>query len=118
MPDIHTVLYILYVRAGTDWLVPKSPVAFHTLGLGLLPVCITPSTPTFSAFTLITRPKAVGFILSAVSASFVPISFVGHAWMASIFTFRISAIDMGLHSSPLSTLGVDLYRFFSSSWAW
>jgi hypothetical protein len=46
MPDIHTVLYILYVRAGTDWLVPKSPVAFHTLGLGLLPVCITPSTPT------------------------------------------------------------------------
>jgi hypothetical protein len=109
---------VCLVCAGTDWLVPKSPVAFHTLGLGLLPVCITPSTPTFSAFTLITRPKAVGFILSAVSASFVPISFVGHAWMASIFTFRISAIDMGLHSSPLSTLGVDLYRFFSSSWAW
>ena len=36
---------VCLVCAGTDWLVPKSPVAFHTLGLGLLPVCITPSTP-------------------------------------------------------------------------
>src|SRR5512138_4023902 len=36
---------VCLVGAGTDWLVPKSPVAFHTLGLGLLPVCITPSTP-------------------------------------------------------------------------
>jgi NhaP-type Na+/H+ or K+/H+ antiporter len=45
---------VCLVCAGTDWLVPKSPVAFHTLGLGLLPVCITPSTPTsISAFTLI-----------------------------------------------------------------
>jgi hypothetical protein len=35
---------VCLVCAGTDWLVPKSPVAFHTLGLGLLPVCITPST--------------------------------------------------------------------------
>lgn len=33
---------VCLVCAGTDWLVPKSPVAFHTLGLGLLPVCITP----------------------------------------------------------------------------
>ena len=31
---------VCLVCAGTDWLVPKSPVAFHTLGLGLLPVCI------------------------------------------------------------------------------
>ena len=28
----------LFVCAGTEWLVPKSPVAFHSLGL--LPVCI------------------------------------------------------------------------------
>ena len=26
------------MHAGTEWLVPKSPVAFHSLGL--LPVCI------------------------------------------------------------------------------
>jgi ubiquinol-cytochrome c reductase cytochrome b subunit len=32
---------VCLVCAGTDWLVPKSPVAFHTLGLGLLPVCIS-----------------------------------------------------------------------------
>jgi len=38
---------VCLVCAGTDWLVPKSPVAFHTLGLGLLPVCITPSLLTF-----------------------------------------------------------------------
>ena len=31
---------VCLVCAGTEWLVPKSPVAFHTLGLGLLPVCI------------------------------------------------------------------------------
>jgi len=31
---------VCLVCAGTDWLVPKSPVAFHSLGLGLLPVCI------------------------------------------------------------------------------
>ncbi len=38
---------VCLVCAGTDWLVPKSPVAFHTLGLGLLPVCITPTySPT------------------------------------------------------------------------
>jgi hypothetical protein len=36
---------VCLVCAGTDWLVPKSPVAFHTLGLGLLPVCITPLLP-------------------------------------------------------------------------
>jgi hypothetical protein len=30
---------VCLVGAGTDWLVPI------TLGLGLLPVCITPSTP-------------------------------------------------------------------------
>ena len=32
------VLAPLFVCAGTEWLVPKSPVAFHSLGL--LPVCI------------------------------------------------------------------------------
>lgn len=44
---------VCLVCAGTDWLVPKSPVAFHTLGLGLLPVCITPSTPPLLSFRLI-----------------------------------------------------------------
>ena len=29
--------------AGTEWLVPKSPVAFHSLGL--LPVCIDSLLP-------------------------------------------------------------------------
>ncbi len=36
---------VCLVCAGTEWLVPKSPVAFHTLGLGLLPVCIAVSLP-------------------------------------------------------------------------
>lgn len=44
---------VCLVCAGTDWLVPKSPVAFHTLGLGLLPVCITPSTSASNSFTVI-----------------------------------------------------------------
>ena len=35
------VLAPLFVCAGTEWLVPKSPVAFHSLGL--LPVCIVPA---------------------------------------------------------------------------
>ena len=34
----YSVLAPLFVCAGTEWLVPKSPVAFHSLGL--LPVCI------------------------------------------------------------------------------
>ena len=43
---------VCLVCAGTDWLVPKSPVAIHSLGLGLLPVCITPSlAPAHSART-------------------------------------------------------------------
>ena len=33
----------LFVCAGTEWLVPKSPVAFHSLGL--LPVCIDSLLP-------------------------------------------------------------------------
>ena len=38
-PNASTeVLAPLFVCAGTEWLVPKSPVAFHSLGL--LPVCI------------------------------------------------------------------------------
>jgi hypothetical protein len=37
---------VCLVSAGTDWLVPKSPVAFHSLGLGLLPVCFTFCTST------------------------------------------------------------------------
>ena len=35
----------LFVCAGTEWLVPKSPVAFHSLGL--LPVCIDSLLPSF-----------------------------------------------------------------------
>ena len=44
----YSVLAPLFVCAGTEWLVPKSPVAFHSLGL--LPVCIPfhPSAPTRS----------------------------------------------------------------------
>ena len=41
MPLCAEVLAPLFVCAGTEWLVPKSPVAFHSLGL--LPVCIVPA---------------------------------------------------------------------------
>jgi hypothetical protein len=58
---------VCLVCAGTDWLVPKSPVAFHTLGLGLLPVCITPSTSA-SHPLWVWWSKRMGFIASVLIA--------------------------------------------------
>jgi hypothetical protein len=54
---------VCLVCAGTDWLVPKSPVAFHTLGLGLLPVCITPSTSASNLFYAILPSATVVIIV-------------------------------------------------------
>jgi hypothetical protein len=61
---------VCLVCAGTDWLVPKSPVAFHTLGLGLLPVCITPLLPPPSLWPR--PPRWVGWIVSGLVATFLP----------------------------------------------
>ena len=44
----------LFVCAGTEWLVPKSPVAFHSLGL--LPVCIDSLLPLWRGWRHLCAP--------------------------------------------------------------